>query len=231
MCWAGGKVQGPETGSTWGDADPAPHCLSARGFLLTPAALHPQVSAKTKTPLLPSPAPRPRHLPQATVPALCGLALVTAAAPAEAFRVRGLSSDCSQTRVRRAGLRARTWGGGRVFWSPQSLLGLEGKGQRGLGSGPRGPWGLAGVADWPPLPPDFWPGHFAGQLTHWVPVYLSGQLTDVSGGARRVERARLGGGGTCLVAWLAWRDLAAKRDFSEVGRLRVCLQVTCRLVF
>lgn len=52
-----------------------------------------------------------------------------------------------------------------------------------------------GVADRPLLPPVSWPGHSAGQLTRWVPVHLSAQLTDVSGEAGRVERAQLGAGG------------------------------------
>lgn len=77
----------------------SPRCLSARGFLLTPAALHPQVSAKTdQSSFVTFSRPRPHHLPQATVPALCGPAVVMAAAPVEAFRLRGLLSQLQPDR-------------------------------------------------------------------------------------------------------------------------------------
>lgn len=97
MDLAGGKVQGPETGRTRGDrtcplaASPPvafslPQLLSTPKFLLRPKLL---------CYLLP---PRPHHLPQATVPALCGPAVVMAAAPVEAFRLRGLLSQLQPDR-------------------------------------------------------------------------------------------------------------------------------------
>ena len=44
-------------------------------------------------------------------------------------------------------------------------------------------WALVGVVGWPLLPPVFRAGRFAGRPAHRVPGHLSGQLSDVSGGA------------------------------------------------
>lgn len=140
MCLAGGSSRGLRQrgcGESW----VCPRAASPpMPFLLTPAAVRPLPAPKfceTKAPLLPSPAPRPHHLPSATIRTLCGLAVVMAAAPGEAFRLGGLSSQLQPEPVC-GGLRLEPGAGkdavipsGPVLRpvprSPQNLLAGKGK--------------------------------------------------------------------------------------------------------
>lgn len=84
-----------------GDLDMSPHCLSLPpvAFLLTPAAVRPLPAPKflrdqsffVTFPCPQTSPPAIGHNP--TIRTLCGLAVVMAAAPGEAFLLRGLSSQ------------------------------------------------------------------------------------------------------------------------------------------
>lgn len=161
---AGGRVQGPETRRKRGDLDMSPHGRSARGFLLTQLLSTPEFLLRPK---LLCYLPLPPDLTTCRRPQsrLCVVWQLSWQLPQRRPSGGGGSHPhCRRTCVRRAGLRARTWGGGRVSWSPQSLRGLERKGQRRLRSGPSGLRGPVGVADWPPLPPVCWPGRLLSSL-------------------------------------------------------------------
>lgn len=164
-------------------------------FLFTPAAVHhpsrPQVSAKTKAPLLPCRAPGPHRLPQATVPALCALAVVMAAALVEVFLLRELSSQRQPDRSGAGQAQSQMPGGGgdqglvlHMCPSLHRTSGQRGKGSletgdRALHDRPsrlqRPEWALSGMMDWPPLPPVFWPG-----LCAWQPSYQRLSFSQVS---------------------------------------------------